>query len=198
MFINLQLSPEFPSSHPTRMDIRPFSVQNLSIDQLGGQMSDAKTKIFLDLPAEIHELLDTNGINIEEELARDPLVRSISYEAIPDSSQARSKDVVMVILASGATALSIGFAISQILNTIFKRPHKVDYFDLVEVPGDGTKGNGMVKIERVLRHEILSPRPENSKITGEISLGLSKGIVVKFSSTSSQGAIEKPDPKCKV
>jgi hypothetical protein len=152
-------------------------------------MKNRETKIYLDLPPLALEALSDNGIDIAEYLSALGVPATIKFEPLPDSDKEnRSKDLALVILASGASVGIVGMTIAKILNTIFRRPQKLEYAEYMMI--HDTQGNpvlqadGTPRIEKVIRHEIIEPKTEESKMTGEVKLTSEHGISIKFSSAS--------------
>jgi hypothetical protein len=164
-------------------------------------MSGTQTQIYLELPPELQQLLNDNGLSIDEILRQQNVPAEMTYGVLPDEPEAsaRSKDPVMIILASAAVALAVGSAISQVLRTLQRRPQLVEYYDLVELKD--TRGNvlldkkGKPQLKRLKKYELLEPRKEGSSQSLEIDLNPANGLVIKFGVTEQQmGTQDKPKP----
>jgi hypothetical protein len=162
-------------------------------------MSGTPTQIYLELPPELQQLLNDNRLSIDEILRQQNVPAEVTYGVLPDEPEAntRSKEPVMIILASAAVALAVGSAISQVLRTLHRRPQLVEYYELVEKKdANGNvlrdrKGNPQLK--RLKRYELLEPRKEDSNQSLEIGLNPANGLVIKFGVTEQQmGTQDKP------
>lgn len=152
-------------------------------------------KIYLEFSDELQDVLNENGISIEDILAQEEIDAEVTYGVMPAQAEegARSKDIVTIILASSALVLAIGAAISKILSTLQHKPHLVEYEEVV-VLQDG-KGkvlkdkDGNPLLERVKRYELLEPRATDS----EQNLGIKwkDGLVIGFNSSEKQ--LSAPD-----
>lgn len=162
-------------------------------------MSDAQTQIYLELPPELQQLLNDNGLSVDEILRQQNCPAEVNYGVLPDEPEAgaRSKEPVMIILASAAAALAIGSAISQVLHTLQRKPQVAEYYDLEELKD--AKGNvlldkkGKPQLKRVKKYELLEPRKEDNNKSLEIGLNPVNGLVIKFGSAEKQmGTQDKP------
>lgn len=152
-------------------------------------MNDRETKIYLDLPATALEACSDNGIDIADYLTSSGIPARSKFAPFPDSDQeTRAKDLALVILASGAATGMIGLTIAKLLSTVLRRPQKVEYAEYVvvtDISGNPVlKPDGTPIVQKVIRHEIIEPKTEESKISGEIKLTSEKGIAIKFSSAT--------------
>ena len=146
----------------------------------------SKTKIYLELSDEILGVFADNGLNIEDILQQEAIEAAVTY-GIPlcqSDNGARSKDVVTIILASSIAIPAIGFAISQILNTLHNKPYFIEYYEPVEIldkEGQVLKDDdGKPLFKVVKRHELLEPKTENQKRAFEASFNLTNGLMIKF------------------
>jgi hypothetical protein len=162
-------------------------------------VSEAQTQIYLELPAEIQQLLNDNGLSVDEILRQQNVSAEVTYGVLPDEPEVgvRSKDPAMIILASAAAALAVGLAISRVLHTLQRQPQLVEYYELVELKD--AKGNvlldkkGKPQLKRVKKYEILEPRKEDSNQYLEVIWNAVKGLVIKFGSAEKQmGTSDKP------
>ena len=163
-------------------------------------MSDMQTKIYLELPPELEQLLNDNDLSVDEILRQQNVPAKVTYGVLPDEPEAgvRSKDPAMIILASAAMALAVGSAISRVLRTLQRRPQLVEYYELVEL--EDSKGNvlldkkGKPQLKRLKKYELLEPRKEDSNQSLEINLNPANGLVIKFGSAEKQmGTQDKPE-----
>lgn len=150
-------------------------------------MPTSPTKFFLELPPGLQEILADNAISISEELENAGIAAKVSFSIIPNSqNEIRTKDLAMLILAAGGAAIPIGIAISKILTTILRRPHIVQYYEIVtlydEIGKVKCSADGKPFVERVLRSEIIEPASSAGEISGEVGMTSENGIVIKFSS----------------
>jgi hypothetical protein len=155
-------------------------------------MSDAKTQIYLELPPELQQLLSDNGLSVGEILSQQNVSAEVTYGVLPDEPETggRTKDPVLIILASAAAALAVGSAISQVLRTLLRRPQMVEYYELVELKD--AKGNilldkkGKPQLKRVKKYDLLEPRKEDSNQQVEVSWNTDNGLLLKFGSAEKQ------------
>ncbi|KPA16258.1 hypothetical protein MHK_003531 [Candidatus Magnetomorum sp. HK-1] len=147
-------------------------------------------KIYLALSLEAKQILLDNKISIEDILNRELIeVDNIIEGVLPfqTDANARSKDIVTIILASSAAVATIGFAISQILQELHKKPYLVEIYENEELrDADGNvilnDYDGKLEFKPVKRYALIEPRPEQRKRELEINFGLKNGIVVKIKS----------------
>jgi hypothetical protein len=144
------------------------------------------TKIYLEISDEIQGILADNGLSVEDILRQEAIEATVTHGVPPYQSEeeARTKDVVTIILAASVAIPAIGFAISQVLNTLHDKPYFVEYYENVELRNEKGKiltdkdGNPLFKT--VKRHELLEPRKENQKREFEARFSLANGVVIKF------------------
>jgi hypothetical protein len=162
-------------------------------------MSDTQTPIYLELSPELQQLPNDNSLSVDDILRQQNIPAEVSYSILPDEPEAgaRSKDPVMMILASAAVVLAVGAAISRVLHTFQRRPQLVEYYELVELKD--SEGNilrdqkGKPQLKRLKKYELLEPRKEDSNQSVDIGLNTTNGLVIKFGSTEQQiGAQDKP------
>src|SRR5437588_10162827 len=94
------------------------------------------TKIYLDLPDDIQFLFEENQISIEGVLANLDTDHKVTYESPPYQEEVgvRTKDLVTVIIAASAAAvMAISFAISQVIDTLQRRPYFVEVHEIEEI-----------------------------------------------------------------
>ena len=145
-------------------------------------------KVYIDLPIEIQRTLAENLVDLSETLQAEGLGHQIEYEvpAYQHIDGVRTRDLTpFIMIAGGGLALSVGIAISKILNTIWDRPHLVEICEEEAWRDrDGNimldkDGKPMTKIEK--RYELIEPRAENRDISLNLSAG--KNVVVRVRST---------------
>ena len=151
-------------------------------------------KIYLELSDELQEVLNDNGISIEDILEQEGIEADVTYGVMPTQAEegARSKDVVTIILVSSALVLAISVAISNVLSTLYRKPIHVvedDVIVLQDAKGKVLKDKeGNPLVERVKRHKLLEPRAADR----EQNLGIKwKELVMGFSSSEKQ--LNTPD-----
>jgi hypothetical protein len=159
-------------------------------------MTDTQTQIYLELSPELQQLLNDNGLSVDEILREKNVSAEVTYGVLPDEPEAgaRSKDPVMIILASAAVALAIGTAISEVLRTLQRQPQLVEYYELVELKD--VTGNvlldkkGKPQLKRVKKCELLEPGKQDSNRSFSVGLG---PLVIKFGSAAKEmGTQAKP------
>ena len=149
-------------------------------------MSD--TKIYLELSPELEGALADNGLSIQDILQREAIEVTVTEGVLPLQTEdgARTKDIVTIILASSVAVAAIGFAVSQVLGTVYSRPHKVEYYENVELYNKKgkilTDKKGRPIYKTVKRIELLEPTRQNRKTTFETDFNLTTGMTMKFSS----------------
>lgn len=159
-------------------------------------MSSAQTQIYLELTPELQQLLDDNGLSVGDILRQQNIPVEVTHGVLPDEPEAgaQSKEPVTIILASAAAALLVGSAISQVLNTVFRRPVLVDHYEFVELKD--ANGNilldkkGKPQLKRVRRFELLEPRPQDSNQYLDFISNAVNGVVLKFRSTEKQIGVQ--------
>lgn len=150
-----------------------------------------KTKIYIEFSDEIKQLIQDNAINFSAIFHDENIEVDISHDYPPYANQnnERSKDLVLVILASSAAVLSVGAAVSQIIRSVYRKPYMVQYSELEEI----RDANGNVIIDKdgypilkpTTRYELLEPNAEQNKSQIEFK-GNSDGIILKYSSSEDQ------------
>ena len=143
------------------------------------------TKIFLELSEDIEKIFLENSITIEEILDREGLEAEVTTGTAPYQSekQARTKDLVTIILASSAAVAAVCFAISQILHEVFNKPHLVEIYECDELRDDNNeillddKGKPLLKPKK--RYELIESQKNRNM---EFNLGIKNGIVIKINS----------------
>jgi len=115
-----------------------------------------KTKVSIKLTQDISKFLYENGIDFAEQLRRYIPNLEFSYE----QNDSGSKDLALIIIASGIAATSVVFAINQLISTIIKKPKYVEVLELTE--------DGNVLVSHI---EMLQPVSEKRETNIEISAG---------------------------
>ena len=152
----------------------------------------SETKIFLELSEEIQQVIAENRISVSNVLDRQGIEATVGYEAPNYETEdgARSKELVTVILASGASLFAIGLAISQVLKAIYRKPYFVEYYELQEIRDRSGElildswGNTQFKL--VKKFELIEPRAEDSERLMELKWNTQNGLVLKFRSSENQ------------
>jgi hypothetical protein len=157
-------------------------------------------KIYLDLADDIQLLFEENRISIEKELADQGIDQTVIYEVPPyqEEEGVRTKEpVTVIILASAAVVLAVGYAVSRIVETLQRKPHVVEIYELEEVRDSSgnvlTDTLGQPVVKMVKRYEILEPRKEDRTGGFEFSFDLKSGVVFKVRSEETQ--IDQPEDK---
>ena len=152
-------------------------------------------KIYLELSHELQEVLNDNGISIEDILEQEGIEADVTYGVMPTQAEegARSKDVVTIILVSSALVLAISVAISNVLSTLYRKPIHVvedDVIVLQDAKGKVLKDKeGNPLVERVKRHKRLEPRAADH--SQNLGIKWKDGLIIGFSSSEKQ--LNTPD-----
>lgn len=161
--------------------------QNMG-DKLGQE--SLETKIYLEFDDEVQKVLADNCLRVEDILSQEGINAKVIFGASPYEDEARSKDVVQIILASSFLVAAIGYAISKVLNALSIRPHLVKYYEneeLRDASGNiilNCDGNPIYK--RNLRYELHQPNM-NQIDQYQANLDLKNGLGMRFSSEMKQG-----------
>lgn len=151
------------------------------------------TKIYFDLSNEILGILNDNGLTIEQLLENEGLEVQVShgvfpsYEGEPASTTKAAVEIATILVASSGLIVSVAYALSKTLNTIYNKPHLVSFYEneeLRDASGNvifGKDGNPIYKINK--KYKILESKEDfrNEKI--EFKSGFKDGIVLKFESS---------------
>lgn len=145
-----------------------------------------KEEIYVEFSDDILDFLNSNNISLEDMLVSKQLNLSVSEKISPylDEKEGRSKDVVLVILASSVAIISIAYAISSVLHEIYNRPHVIEIFEDIEIRDKN--GNlvldeyGNILVKRVRKTEIVKPSRESIENEVNLNMDLKKGLSVKF------------------
>ena len=148
-----------------------------------------ETKIYLEFDDEVQKILSDNYLRVEDILIQEGINAKVIFGAAPYEDEARSKDVVQIILASSVLVAAIGYAISKVLNALSIRPHLVKYYENEELrDGSGNvilncDGNPIYK--RNLRYELHQPNMHQID-QFQANFYLTNGLGMKFSSETKQ------------
>lgn len=123
-------------------------------------------KVHLEFPNDIKRKFFENNIDIEKELARDIENINFDYQQIEDGSH--SKDVALIILATGVSLSSILLCVSRLVRAVSDRPREVK---IIERNAE----NIVIKEETVL----LEPHKTPQKTEIDFELG-TNDIKIKF------------------
>ena len=148
----------------------------------------AQTKIYLELSDEFQQLLADNRISIEYILQNENIDAEVTYGIMPypAEEEARTKELVTIILAASGAVVAISFAISKVLNMLYNKPHIVEISENKELRDKN--GNilldeeGKPLFKPVKRYELIEPRREERKDEFEFGFGLKNGIRIKVKS----------------
>ena len=156
----------------------------------------SNTKIYLELSDEIQGIFADNSLSVEDILGQEAIEAAVTDGLPPYQSEegARTKDVVTIIMATSVAIPAIGFAISQVLNTLHNKPYFVEYYENMELRNEKGKilmdKDGKPLFKTVKRHELLEPRNVNHSREFEASFSLVNGIIMKFGTKDKE---ELPD-----
>jgi hypothetical protein len=135
-------------------------------------------EIFLFSAPEIEQLLMENQIDLVKELREQGLAVERGFTLDPAKEESsQSRDVALVIIASGITLIALSQAISKIIETLARRPVVVK--EITCRPALDAKGNvirqknGEILMEWKEQHKMLEPTQpgsENQNLKAEISL----------------------------
>ncbi|AFZ61344.1 hypothetical protein H6G54_02735 [Anabaena cylindrica FACHB-243] len=145
------------------------------------------TKIYLELDDDILQFVKSN-VDISDILQTENIDAEVRYGIEPYLSEegARTKDIVTIILASSAALATISFVISQVLNTYYRKPYFVEYYEIHELKD--AKGNfvldkeGNPQYEKIKKYQIIEPKKESTIQNFEFQFSFINGVVIKFSS----------------
>ncbi len=145
-----------------------------------------KKEIYVEFSNDILDFLNSNNIALENILTSRKLNFSVVEKVSPyfDEKAEKSKDVVLVILASSVAIISIAYAISSVLHEVYSRPHKIEIFEDTEIRDkDGNlvfdKHNNVL-LKKVKKIEIVKPNKESIENEIDLKMDYKKGISIKF------------------
>ena len=145
-----------------------------------------KTTIYLELSDAIEQLLSENRITIEDILLTENIDAEVTYGVLPYQLEegVRDKKLIPIIITSSAAVLSISFAVSTILTTIYNKPYLVEFNEIQEIRDEKGKvilnSDGIPIFKTVKKHELLEPRKEDTDKELEILFEPNKGISIKI------------------
>lgn len=144
-------------------------------------------KIYIDLPSEIEELFAENQISISQLLQDNNVeeIKEVTTDAAPYKQEdgSTSKELVTLVIAGSVALTSITYAITSIMNTLYKKPYFIQYDELIELrdkDGDVIFDKEKKPIfKTVKKYELVEPRKENKKFELSSMFSAVKGIVFK-------------------
>jgi hypothetical protein len=146
----------------------------------------AEAKIYLDLPSDLHRVLDDNGLTVEEVLRREglDLPLEIRAEELPAAAEGeREKDIGLVLMGASGLALSLGAAASMVILALSKffrdrehAPKVVEKYVVKEITG----ASGQPQKVLVPDTRFIQPDEAPSATEIDTTLNLTEGVVVKF------------------
>ena len=137
----------------------------------------SETKIFLEISNDIQQLLSENNLTVEEIIYQQGIEADVKYDILPDKGGqgSRTRDLVPVILVSSAAVLAVSLAISQLLSTLYAKPHFVEYWAEEELRNaDGNillDQDGKPQTKFVKKHEIIEPSKSQATKTIDMAVG---------------------------
>lgn len=144
--------------------------------------------IYLDIDPALQQLLDENQIDLKEVLTQENIDAEIQTSPLPVvSAGAKSKDIVTLVIASGAAISLISLAISKLLHTLHQKPHWVEYEEPVELRD--AQGNilldkdGKPLFKIVKKSEFIVPPSKNKQSDFEVNFTLQTGIIIRWKET---------------
>lgn len=148
-----------------------------------------ETKIYFELSNDILEALNDNGISIAQILENEGIPAQVGYGVEPtyEGEAARTKDLVEIatlLVASSGLILSIAYAISRTLNTIYNKPHFISYYEDEEIRD--AKGNVLLDknkkpiFKKVKKNQLIESREDRG--SEKIQLEAGSAITMKFES----------------
>lgn len=146
-----------------------------------------EVKIYIDLPSEIEALFAENQISISQLLQDNNVegLKKITADTAPYKLEggATSKELVTLVVAGSVALTSITYALTSILNTLYKKPYFIQYDELVELRD---KDNNLVfdkegkpVLKTVKKYELVEPRKENINFELSSMFNAVNGIVFK-------------------
>lgn len=147
-----------------------------------------RVKVYIELSDDLRALFAENNVGVEDVLRQEKIDVEFRYDLVPyrEETEGREKDVALVILASSAVILAISTALSHIIETLYRKPYFVEYYDLeVICDGEGrpvTSRTGSPLLKMVKKHEFIEPTQKDIARTFDTSWVPSTGLVIRFSS----------------
>jgi len=144
-------------------------------------------EIFLFPQTEILQLLEENQVDLAKELRKQGLVVEKGFKQDPAREESnQSRDVALVIIATGITLVALSQAISKVIEAIARRPVVVkEIAYLPSLDGQGNvirKKNGEILMQWQEQYKILEPAQptkENQSLKARVSpvKGLQLGLL---------------------
>ncbi len=148
-----------------------------------------ETTIYLDLSENIERLFAENNMDISDFLKSKNINGSISYGAYPYQFNVGERDKKIrpiLIVAGGITLATVAFSISNLLETIYHRPHFVEYHEIRELrDANGNivyDDNKTPLFKTVKRQEIIQPNRQMTDYALEANFDSKNGVIIKISS----------------
>lgn len=148
--------------------------------------SEEKFPVYLDISADISDLLSHKSITLEDFLQQAIKESPISFGPLllSGDEKNRSKDIVPIIIVSSIGLSAILLSLSSLLESYFHRPHYYEWDELEELREKGKiikdkKGNPIWKTRRHHKVVFTSQRKEKNSIDFETGL---KGIILHITS----------------
>lgn len=154
---------------------------------------------FLKFAPDVEDPLVLSGLSLDELIARSAEGISVTYgPRLIDSDNSRTKDLLPVIVAAGATISGVVVALTALLNAFFNRPHYSEWEELEELTEDGKivrdqAGNPIWKLKR--RQALIEPRSRTITSSTDFHLNPA-GIMVRI--FSSQTTVPSDQPTAEV
>lgn len=134
-------------------------------------------EIFLFSGTEIEQLFMENQIDLVKELREQGLLVERGFTTDPAGEKSeQSRDVALVIIASGITLVALSQAISKIIETLARRPvvvKEITCRPALDANGNVVRQkNGEILMEWKEQHRMLEPTQpgsENQNLKAEIS-----------------------------
>jgi hypothetical protein len=150
-----------------------------------------EAKIYLELSDAIEQLLSENKITIEDIFLAEKIDAEVTYGVLPYQLEEGVRDKKLIpIIASSAAVVSISFAVSTILTTIYNKPYLIEFDEIQEVKDDKGKvildSQGNPVFKTIKKHELLEPRKEDIYKEMEIVFDKNKGILIKIKTLEDQ------------
>jgi hypothetical protein len=153
------------------------------------------TKIYFDLPDEILEVLNDNGLTIAQILEKEGLDVQVSRDVQPiyEGESAQTKSVVEVatlIVASSGLIVSVAYAVSKTLNAVYNKPYLVSFYEneeLRDASGNlvfNKDGSPVYKINK--KYKLIEPKEDFRNENIEFKSGFKDGIVIRFESKNGE------------
>lgn len=142
--------------------------------------------VYLNIEPEIESLLLQQNITLENLVHEINQEINLSYGKVSfENEELQSKDILPIIVASSAGLTAVLFAISNLLDTYFHRPHHYEWDELEELRENGVivkdaLGNPVWKLKR--HHELISPQQLSQENAVEFEAGINSLVLRVLSS----------------